>query len=157
MQFWDGRAHSLEDQSAGPILAANAMGMDEKTLLSRLRAAPEYRGKFRQAFGGEINFDDVKKAIAAYERTLVTPDSAFDRYTNGDKQALTDQQKRGLIVFFGKGSLQRVSQRAKLYRQQISHSRSSSRRKTRRRYRPLCSHAQSCRSAPVSKRPACAM
>jgi cytochrome c peroxidase len=84
---------------------ANEMGMpDEKTLVSRLQAAPEYRHKFQSAFGQDINLVNIAKALAAFERTLVTPDSAFDRYSRGDKQALNDQQKRGLIVFFGKGS-----------------------------------------------------
>jgi cytochrome c peroxidase len=103
-QFWDGRSRSLEDQASMPLFAANEMGLDETLLLARLRAVSDYRQKFQQAFGRDINFDDVKKSIAAFERTLVTPDSAFDRYMQGDKQALTRQQKRGLILFFGKAA-----------------------------------------------------
>jgi cytochrome c peroxidase len=103
-QFWDGRARNLEDQASGPILGSSEMGMDEKTLLARLRGVLDYRQRFSQAFGRELNFEDVKRAIAAFERTLVTPDSAFDRYMEGDKQAVTAQQKRGLILFFGKAA-----------------------------------------------------
>lgn len=101
-QFWDGRASTLEQQVAGPIFSANEMGMDPSILMERVRSVPEYRRGFRQAFGREINFEDIKKAIAAFERTLVTPDSAFDRYMQGEKQSLTTEQKRGLILFVGK-------------------------------------------------------
>jgi cytochrome c peroxidase len=103
-QFWDGRVRSLEDQASMPVLAANEMGVNETLLLTRLRAVPEYHQKFRQAFGHDINFDDIKNSIAAFERTLVTPGSAFDRYLQGDKKALDSQQKSGLILFFGKAA-----------------------------------------------------
>jgi cytochrome c peroxidase len=103
-QFWDGRARTLEDQVSGPILSGNEMGMDERTLVARLRSVPEYRRRFRQVFGREPTFGALKRAIAAFERSLVTPDSPFDRYAKGDKQALTEQQKRGLILFFGKAA-----------------------------------------------------
>jgi cytochrome c peroxidase len=104
-QFWDGRASSLEEQARGPIMNDAEMGMpDERTLVSRLQAETEYRERFREVFGGEINLANIAKSLAAFERTLVTPDSSFDRYAGGDKNALSDQQKRGLVVFFGKGS-----------------------------------------------------
>lgn len=104
-QFWDGRAASLEEQARGPIMNEAEMGMpDEKTLVSRLQRVAEYRERFRHTFDGEINLGNIAKALAAFERTLVTPDSPFDRYARGDKQALSDSQKRGLILFFGKGS-----------------------------------------------------
>ncbi len=104
-QFWDGRAASLEEQARAPIMEGSEMGMpDEKTVISRLQDVPEYRQRFQEVFGGTISLANVTKAIAAFERTLVTPDSPFDRYARGDKQALTDQQKRGLILFFGKAS-----------------------------------------------------
>jgi len=104
-QFWDGRAGSLEEQALGPMLSASEMGMpDPKVLLERLQGMPEYRRRFHSVFGRVINLRDIQRAIAAFERTLVTPDAAFDRYVTGDKQALTDQQKRGLILFIGKAS-----------------------------------------------------
>jgi len=104
-QFWDGRARSLEQQAAAPMLSSDEMGMpDQAALVARVEGVGEYRRRFHDVFGGEINVDDVKRAIAAFERTLVTPDSAFDRYIGGDKQALTLRQKRGLILFFGKAA-----------------------------------------------------
>ena len=104
-QFWDGRAKTLEEQALIPLLADNEMGMPgRKALLTRVQKIPEYRSEFREAFGREINLPDMARALAAFERTLVTPDSAFDRYETGDKQALTDQQKRGLILFIGKAA-----------------------------------------------------
>jgi cytochrome c peroxidase len=104
-QFWDGRVKSLEEQALAPMLSRSEMGMrDPKSLLMRLQAIPEYRRRFHQAFGGEANLQGIQRAIAAFERTLVTPNAAFDRYMNGDKQALTEQQKRGLILFVGKAS-----------------------------------------------------
>jgi len=104
-QFWDGRARSLEDQALVPILGKSEMGMPAPhSLLSRLQEAPEYRRRFREVFHREVNMADFQRAIAAFERTLVTPDSAFDRYAAGDKHALTAQQKRGLILFIGKAA-----------------------------------------------------
>ncbi len=105
VQFWDGRAKSLEEQALLPMLGKNEMDMgNQKVLLVRIRKLPEYRRKFRLAFEREVNVVDIKRAIAAFERTLITPNSVFDRYATGDKGALTDQQKRGLILFIGKAS-----------------------------------------------------
>jgi cytochrome c peroxidase len=104
-QFWDGRAGSLEEQALGPMLSASEMGMPgPKALVGRLQEVPEYVQRFHSVFGRAVNLRDLQRAIAAFERTLVTPDAAFDRYVNRDKQALTDQQKRGLILFIGKAS-----------------------------------------------------
>jgi hypothetical protein len=88
-----------------PILGKGEMGMPvSETLLARLQQVPKYRSGFREAFKREVNLLDVQWSIAAFERTLVTPASAFDRYAAGDKQALTDPQKRGLILFIGKAA-----------------------------------------------------
>lgn len=104
-QFWDGRAATLDEQCKGPLLSPQEMNMvDEKHLVDRLNAVPEYRRDFQMVFGTGPTLDNVAHAIAAFERTLVTPDSRFDRYARGEKTALTDQEKRGLVVFFGKGS-----------------------------------------------------
>jgi cytochrome c peroxidase len=104
-QFWDGRAATLDEQCKGPLLSPQEMNMvDEKHLVNRLNAVPQYRQDFQTAFGEGPSLDNVAHAIAAFERTLVTPGSRFDRYALGDKSALSDQEKRGLIVFFGKGS-----------------------------------------------------
>ena len=125
LQFWDGRTSSLEDQVLVPMLGRHEMGMpDPQTLVNRLRADPEYRRGFREVFHRDITRRDIQFAIASFERTLVTPRSAFDRYADGDKHALSVQQKRGLILFIGKASCHSMSQRAELYRQQVPCARS---------------------------------
>jgi cytochrome c peroxidase len=104
-QFWDGRAASLEDQALVPVLSRSEMGMRSRdALLRRLRSSAEYPRMFHQAFGKAVNLLDMERAIAAFERTLISPDSAFDRYARGEKNALTNPEKEGLILFVGKAS-----------------------------------------------------
>lgn len=104
-QFWDGRAATLDEQCKGPLLAPAEMNMlDEKHLVDRLNSIPGYKNDFQSIFNGLPALDNVARAIAAFERTLVTPDSRFDRYASGDKSALTDAEKRGLILFIGKAA-----------------------------------------------------
>ena len=98
-QFWDGRAATLEDQAKGPILNSIEMGMpDKETVVKRLKSIPGYQKQFIAVFGGKdpITYDNVAKAIATYERTLITPNSAFDRYLKGDKSALSKEAKQGM-------------------------------------------------------------
>ena len=98
-QFWDGRAPTLEEQAKGPILNEIEMGMpDEQAVVERIKVIPQYVEQFRRVFGGEnpVTYDNIAKAIATYERTLITPNSAFDRYVKGDKQALSDDAKKGM-------------------------------------------------------------
>jgi cytochrome c peroxidase len=98
--FWDGRAASLEEQAKGPIVNPSEMGMsDHAVVVSRLREIPGYQEAFRGAFPGTadpVTIDNVARAIAAYERTLVTPNSAYDRFKRGEASALDSQQKRGM-------------------------------------------------------------
>lgn len=98
VQFWDGRAASLEDQAKGPILNPIEMGMpDAKTAVERLKAIPGYRQQFVAVFGEDsVTYDNIAKAIAAYERTLITPNSPFDRFMRGEKTALSAQAQRGM-------------------------------------------------------------
>jgi cytochrome c peroxidase len=103
-QFWDGRAATLEEQAGGPMLAAGEMNMTREEVVARVRAARDYRRRFRAVFGGEPSFDEIAKAIASFERTLVTPDSAFDRYARGERGALSAAEKRGLVLFVGKAA-----------------------------------------------------
>jgi len=104
-QFWDGRAATLDEQCKGPLLAPAEMNMlDEKHLVDRLNSIPGYRRDFETIYGQSPSLDTVARSIAAFERTLVTPGSRFDRYAAGEKTALSDQEKRGLIVFIGKGA-----------------------------------------------------
>jgi len=102
VQFWDGRAPSLEEQARGPVTNPGEMGMKSwDDVVARLNAMPEYKKAFAAAFGSEdsVSADNAVKAIAAYERTLITPNSAYDKYVKGDKAALTEQQVRGLNTF----------------------------------------------------------
>jgi cytochrome c peroxidase len=99
VQFWDGRAKSLEEQAKGPMVNPVEMGMpDHASVLKRIAAIPGYQREFRAVFGDAdpITIDNVARAIAAYERTLVTPNSLFDRYKAGDKQALSASAQRGM-------------------------------------------------------------
>jgi cytochrome c peroxidase len=101
-QFWDGRAATLEDQAKGPPANSIEMGMPNLgAVISRVRNIPGYKAYFETVFGSGdvITMDNVAKAIAAYERTLITPNSAYDKYAKGDVSALTAQQARGLQTF----------------------------------------------------------
>ncbi len=98
VQFWDGRAESLEAQAAGPVTNQIEMGMKSwDEVVARLNKIEGYQKAFAAAFGGNaISKDTATKAIAAYERTLITPNSPYDKYAGGDKSALNNQQARGL-------------------------------------------------------------
>ena len=101
VQFWDGRAASLEDQAAGPVTNPIEMGMkDWDDVVTRLNKIEGYEALFQKAFGtGAISKDNATKAIAAYERTLITPNSPYDQYVKGDKSALDSQQIKGMEKF----------------------------------------------------------
>ncbi len=105
VQFWDGRAATLEEQAKGPIVNPVEMGAkDHAAVVSRIAQIPAYGAEFDAVFGkGGLTIDNFAKAIAAYERTLITPDSPYDRYARGDEGALTDQQKRGLQTVLATG------------------------------------------------------
>jgi len=99
--FWDGRARTLEEQVKQPLLNANEMGLEsEAQLVNRLSSIPEYVKHFRRIFPKSgITLDTVAAAIAAYERTLVSINSPFDRFLKGDRNAITDNQKAGWAIF----------------------------------------------------------
>jgi cytochrome c peroxidase len=104
LQFWDGRAATLEEQAVGPIANPVEMGNTHSAMIRTLNEFPGYVEEFLAVFGTTpITLDQVAKAIAAYERTVVTTDSPFDRYVRGDAAALTCQEKMGLEIFNGKG------------------------------------------------------
>jgi cytochrome c peroxidase len=102
-QFWDGRAPSLEEQAKGPVANPVEMGMNAvEEAMNRVRDIPGYRPYFEQAFPGvkePLTVDNAAQAVAAFERTLITPGSAYDRYVKGDKTALNVQQVRGMNTF----------------------------------------------------------
>lgn len=105
-QFWDGRAATLEDQAKGPILNPIEMSMpDEKVVMKRLSADAVYPALFKEAFAEDadpMTYDNVARAIAAYERTLITRDR-FDDFLKGDDKALTTQELQGLSLFLKTG------------------------------------------------------
>ncbi len=104
LQFWDGRSPSLEDQAKGPIQNPIEMGNTHQAMIQTISKLAGYEEEFRAVFGeGPITVDQVAEAIAAFERTVVTTDSRFDRYARGDQNALTPLEKQGLEVFNGKG------------------------------------------------------
>jgi cytochrome c peroxidase len=102
-QFWDGRAAHLEEQARMVITTPEEVNADPAELVRELKAIPEYRALFDKAFGGKdgeaITFKNITYAIAAFQRTLVSFNSRFDRYAAGDGSALSPQEKRGLKLF----------------------------------------------------------
>jgi cytochrome c peroxidase len=103
-QFWDGRSPSLEDQATKPIEATGEMNLPRQAMAGRLVSIPEYKKQFRELFGEDPTLENVGKAIASFERTIIAPEAPFDRYARGDKQALNPQEKRGLILFMSKAA-----------------------------------------------------
>jgi cytochrome c peroxidase len=105
VQFWDGRAALLEDQAKGPVTNSVEMGMaDIEHAMNKVRAIPGYKPYFEAAFGKDsMTVDNAAKAVAAFERTLITPDSAYDKYVKGDKKAMTAEQVSGMETFAATG------------------------------------------------------
>jgi len=110
--FWDGRAASLEEQTGalidakgnhmGPISAPGEMAGHVDEVVKKLNAIPAYKKAFNKAFGEDASGENIAKAIAAYERTLVATDAPFQHYVNGDKNAISAAAKRGFKLFQGK-------------------------------------------------------
>ncbi len=105
-QFWDGRAKDLEQQAGGPLVNPVEMDTTEAHVVEQLKGIPGYAAVFAKAFPGAsdpITFDNVRKAIAVFEATLITPNAPFDRYLRGNEKALDAKQKEGLAIFINKG------------------------------------------------------
>ncbi len=98
-QFWDGRSPSLEDQALGPVQNPVEMGHTLQGMVATLDKLKGYQEQFRQVFGTNVTEAGVAKAIAAFERTLLCGNSAFDRYEDGDDTALSESEQRGLQLF----------------------------------------------------------
>jgi cytochrome c peroxidase len=99
-QFWDGRAADLKAQAGGPIANPGEMGFSHTLAVGMLQTIPGYVAEFKKAFGSDqIDIDKVTKAIAAFEETLVTPNSRFDKWLKGDKKALTANELAGYKLF----------------------------------------------------------
>lgn len=98
--FWDGRLQSLEAQAEMPLTHPDEMGVaDTAALVAELDASEEYKALFEAAFDDGVTFDNVERALAAFQRSIITNDSPFDRYAAGDFDALTPAQRRGLALF----------------------------------------------------------
>ena len=103
-QFWDGRASDLKEQAGGPIANPKEMAFTHELAMEFLSSIPEYKAEFKQVFGkADFGIDEVTSAIAAFEETLVTPDSRFDLWLKGDKKAITDQELAGYQLFKNSG------------------------------------------------------
>ena len=103
--FWDGRAASIEDQAGGPMINPIEMGnKDHDVVVAKLSKIKGYAKYFDEAFGSEeVTIERVTKAIADYERTRMSGNSAWDRYVAGDRDALSADAKKGRTLFFGNG------------------------------------------------------
>lgn len=103
--FWDGRSKSLEEAVAEPIKDPFEMDSTIEGSVQAIARVPGYAPLFKAAFGDEaVTFERISRSIAAFERTLVSTDSPYDRYQSGDPSALTDSAKRGMKHFFGKAA-----------------------------------------------------
>lgn len=105
-QFWDGRAEDLKAQAKGPVQAGVEMASTPERVVKVLKSMPEYIERFGRAFPGEddpVTFDNMAKAIEAFEATLITPASRFDQFLEGNINALNAQEKEGLGLFMDKG------------------------------------------------------
>lgn len=99
-QFWDGRAKDLKAQAGGPIANPGEMGFSHELAVDVLRSIPQYVSEFKQVFGNDkLTIDEVTIAIAAFEETLVTPNSRFDKWLKGDKKVLKTQELAGYKLF----------------------------------------------------------
>ena len=102
-QFWDGRAGSLEEQAIGPIHNPVEMAETHEMIVPKIAKIPAYQKQFQLIFGGGASLQHIAEAIAAFERTIVSQNSSFDKYVMGKKDAMTESAIRGMALFKGKG------------------------------------------------------
>ncbi|MCA9221218.1 MAG: c-type cytochrome [Planctomycetales bacterium] len=100
-QFWDGRAEDLEGQALGPIQNPIEMDLKLDALVAKLSKIDGYKKQFQAAFGGDVSADGIAKAIASFERTILSGDAPIDRFLAGDAAALSESAQRGWQVFSG--------------------------------------------------------
>jgi cytochrome c peroxidase len=102
--MWDGRLANLEEQALGPIQSTGEMNMPLEVLMKRLQSIPEYKPLFTGVFPSDgMTAQTLAKAVATYERTVVSERAPFDAWVDGDEKAISDEAKRGFAVFNGKG------------------------------------------------------
>jgi cytochrome c peroxidase len=105
-QFWDGRAADLKAQAKGPVQAGVEMNATPEHVVQTLASMPAYVERFGKAFPGQpdpVSFDNMAKAMEAFEATLITPGARFDQFLDGDAKAINTLEKEGLALFMGKG------------------------------------------------------
>ena len=103
-QFWDGRAKDLKEQAGGPIANPGEMAFTHELAVDLLRSIPQYVQEFKTVFGHDkLTIAEVTTAIAAFEETLVTPNSRFDQWLQGDKKALKNDELAGYKLFKDSG------------------------------------------------------
>ena len=103
LQFWDGRAEELEGQALGPIQNPIEMNLTLEQVVAKLKKIPGYQQQFKKVFDTEVDSAGIAKAIAAFERTVLSGDAPYDRYAAGDKSALSAAAARGYKLFFNRG------------------------------------------------------
>jgi cytochrome c peroxidase len=101
--FHDGRVRTLEEQALFPMMSAFEMNRNLDFVEEVIRSVPEYVDAFRKVFGGEVTRERMAMAIAAFERTLISVNAPIDKYLEGDEHALSEDAKKGLAIFRGKG------------------------------------------------------
>ncbi len=101
-QFWDGRAATLEDQALGPIQNPIEMALSLEDAVAKLNKIDGYKSQFKKVFGTDVNKDGIAKAIAAYERTVLSGNAPYDKFKAGEPHALSKKAAEGMKLFFGK-------------------------------------------------------
>ena len=104
LQFWDGRAKTLEEQALGPIQNPIEMNLTLDQAVAKLNGIAGYKEQFQKVFGTDVTSEGIAKAIAAFERTVLSGDAPYDRFKAGDKTALSEGAQRGMKLFFGKAN-----------------------------------------------------
>lgn len=113
--FWDGRAGTLEEQVMSPVANEDEMGQDPDALVRELSEVPEYLARFDEAFPGTgITKETIARAIADFERTLISSEAPLDRYLLGDRQAMSSQAVEGMKLFMGKADCMKCHDGAQL-------------------------------------------
>lgn len=104
-QFWDGRAKNLREQAIGPITDPVEMGHSMVGVVKKLKKSTEYKNYFNAIYADGITEYNIIDAIIEFEKALITPDSPFDKYLNGDSNAISEQAKEGYRLFKAKGCI----------------------------------------------------
>ena len=102
-QFWDGRADSLGEQALVPIMGPTEMDQNLDELVNELKSLPYYYRQFKQVFGvSGVTAENIAKALATFERSVVSTNSSYDKFHQGDASSMSKPAARGMKIFFGK-------------------------------------------------------